>query len=32
MKEHLQKLVDQGLSPKEIEEGMIAKYGKEVLP
>lgn len=32
MKQHLQKLVDSGLSPKEIEEGMIAKYGEAVIP
>lgn len=32
MKQHLQSLVDAKLSPREIEEGMVAKYGGAVIP
>lgn len=32
MKQHLQALVDRGLGPDEIREGMVAAYGPGVLP
>lgn len=32
MKQHLQQLVDGGLSPEQIERGMVEKYGSGVLP
>lgn len=32
MKQHLQSLVSRGLSPSEIETGMVEKYGSGVLP